>query len=165
MARPGRQTAWREGAAGGQRRAACSGMSDGEPWRLSARVTSVQFCVPLACARWHLQAPEQAGCTELQCSHKERVDEERLNRGGEEEKFPWSLGRRMGDERHDLLWVLGGGAPRRDRHRETSAGWEIAWASFSPILRRTFSPSLFPRAASLGAVSRDCLSHPFSFPP
>lgn len=42
---------------------------------------------------------------------------------------------------------------------------EIAWAGFSPILRRTFSPSLFPRAASLGAVSRDCLSHPFSFPP
>lgn len=114
MARPGRQTAWSEGAAGGQRRAAGSGTSDGEPRRLSARVTSVQFCVPLTCARGHLQAPEQAGYTELQCSHKERVDEERLNRGGEEEKIPGSLGRRMGDKRHDLGWVLGAGAPRRD---------------------------------------------------
>lgn len=30
---------------------------------------------------------------------------------------------------------------------------------------QNFSPSLLPRSASLGAVSRDCLSHPFSFPP
>ena len=30
---------------------------------------------------------------------------------------------------------------------------------------QNFSPSRLPRSASLGAVSRDCLSHPFSFPP
>lgn len=169
MASPGRRTAWRKDARGrethGRRikeRSLLRHVSFRCPQcvptslRLCAQVTSVQLRVQLACARGHLRAPEETGCKDLRCSDKESLDGERLNWG----KGVGSLGRRMGDLRSDLTRVWGALLVRLDAQGRRAPG--PASRLFSAEL---FPPSHFPRSASLGAVSRDCLSHPFSFPP
>lgn len=131
-----------------------------EPPRLCMRVTSVQLHAQLACACRHLHAPEESGCKNLHCSHKGCLGGEHLSCSGS-----WEPGEENGGFKEGFRPGPGSYYSAKGPGRAGCAGRASARARFSPTLHRTFPPSFFPRSASLGAVSRDCLSHPFSFPP